>query len=236
MSFHGGLLGRGHRAWLFCPQAQARYLALADLLAVVAPIGLFFRPPRQFRERRVVGQGDGRALGDGVLHAAHPPDERRLPGRPAPRHPSQLYEAALEGLLLFVVLQIGLRVFRLQERPGLLTGIFLAGYGVFRVYRRILPRSERSFLGWFSMGMALSIPMWAGGRLLLLVRGAPKTARERARPAHRGADRGAGSDLRRAIHDDGAARSGHGVLRDARRIGRRAISSPRRKSARCSAN
>jgi len=77
-----------------------------------------------------------------------------------PRHPSQLYEAALEGLVLFAILQIGLRVFRLHERPGLQTGLFLAGYGAFRFFVEFFREPDGPFLGWFSMGMALSIPLW----------------------------------------------------------------------------
>ena len=83
-----------------------------------------------------------------------------------PRHPSQLYEAALEGLLLFAILQICLRVFRLHERPGLISAIFLAATASSASSSNSSASPTRQFLGWFSMGMALSIPVWlAGGAL-----------------------------------------------------------------------
>ena len=78
-----------------------------------------------------------------------------------PRHPSQLYEAALEGLLLFLILQICIRRFRLHERPGLVTAIFFTGYGAARFFVEFFRDSESMIYGWFSMGMALSLPMWA---------------------------------------------------------------------------
>ena len=86
---------------------------------------------------------------------------------PFPRHPSQLYEAALEGVLLIILMQIGLRVFRLHERPGLLTALFLAGYGTVRFFIEFFREPDTQFIGWFSMGMALSVVVWIGAALLL---------------------------------------------------------------------
>jgi phosphatidylglycerol:prolipoprotein diacylglycerol transferase len=83
------------------------------------------------------------------------------PAGPQPRYPSQLFEAALEGLVLFTILQIGMRVWRLHERPGLITAIFFAGYGLTRFFVEFFRDSESMIYGWFSMGMALSLPMWA---------------------------------------------------------------------------
>ena len=67
----------------------------------------------------------------------------------------------MEGLLLLAVLQICLRVFRMQDRPGLLTGIFLTGYGIARATAEVFRDSDTVYFGWFSVGMSLSIPMWA---------------------------------------------------------------------------
>ncbi len=83
-----------------------------------------------------------------------------------PRHPSQLYEAALEGVLLFVVLQICLRVFRLHERPGLISAVFLIGYGLIRFFLEFFREPDTPFLGWFSMGQALSVGLLVGGGYL----------------------------------------------------------------------
>jgi len=94
---------------------------------------------------------------------------------PVPRHPSQLYEAALEGIVLFVLLQVGLRVFKLHERPGLLTGLFFLGYGLFRFFVEFFREPDGPFLGWFSMGMALSIPLWAAAAAFLYVSLRPQT-------------------------------------------------------------
>jgi phosphatidylglycerol:prolipoprotein diacylglycerol transferase len=94
-----------------------------------------------------------------------------------PRHPSQLYEAALEGILLFVVLQICLRVFRLHERPGLISAIFLFGYGLLRFVVEFFREPDTPFIGWFSMGQALSVGLLlAGGYLAWHVLKQPKAA------------------------------------------------------------
>jgi len=85
----------------------------------------------------------------------------------APRHPSQLYEAALEGAVLFAVLQICFRRYRLHEKPGLLTALFFVGYGLARFFVEFFRDSESKLLGWFSMGMALSIPLWAAAAYFL---------------------------------------------------------------------
>lgn len=71
--------------------------------------------------------------------------------------------------MLFAIIQLGLRVFRLHERPGLQTGIFFAGYGVFRFCVEFLREPDGPFLGWFSMGMALSIPLWLAAAYLIWV-------------------------------------------------------------------
>jgi phosphatidylglycerol:prolipoprotein diacylglycerol transferase len=83
-----------------------------------------------------------------------------------PRHPSQLYEAALEGIALFLIMQIALRVFRAHRRPGLLSAIFFLGYGTFRFISEFFREPDTQFIGHVSMGMALSIPVWLGAGAL----------------------------------------------------------------------
>jgi phosphatidylglycerol:prolipoprotein diacylglycerol transferase len=95
-----------------------------------------------------------------------------------PRHPSQLYEAGMEGLLLFAIMQLALRRFHLHNRPGLLSGIFFALYGLFRYIAEIFRDSDTVFSGWLSVGQALSIPMWiaAAGLFWLAFRRSPAQA------------------------------------------------------------
>ena len=87
-------------------------------------------------------------------------------GGPLPRHPSQLYEAALEGALLLIVLNVLVWKFRAFARPGLLTGLFLTGYGVSRALVELVrePDAHIGFLfGSVTMGQILSLPMIAAG-------------------------------------------------------------------------
>jgi phosphatidylglycerol:prolipoprotein diacylglycerol transferase len=83
-----------------------------------------------------------------------------------PRHPSQLYEAALEGILLLLIMQVALRFFRANERPGLMSAIFFLGYGTFRFIVEWFREPDSQFIGPISMGMALSIPIWIAAALL----------------------------------------------------------------------
>jgi len=78
-----------------------------------------------------------------------------------PRHPSQLYEAALEGLLLFFVLRFAMYRWKIHHRPGLVVAWFLAGYGLARFFVEFFRDSESKLYDWFSMGQLLSLPMWA---------------------------------------------------------------------------
>ena len=168
MSFHGGLGGVAVALWLFCRRHKLELLRVSDLIAVVAPIGLFFGRLANF----VNGELWGRVtdVSWGMVFCTHHIREQfggNCPAGLQPRHPSQLYEAVLEGLVLFAIMQIGLRVFRLHERPGLQTGIFLAGYGAFRFLVEFFREPDGPFLGWFSMGMALSIPLWLAAIYLI---------------------------------------------------------------------
>ena len=168
MSFHGGLGGVAIALWLFCRRHKLELLRVSDLIAVVAPIGLFFGRLANF----VNGELWGRVtdVSWGMVFCTHHIREQfggKCPAGLEPRHPSQLYEAVLEGLVLFAIMQIGLRVFRLHERPGLQTGIFLAGYGAFRFLVEFFREPDGPFLGWFSMGMALSIPLWLAAIYLI---------------------------------------------------------------------
>ncbi|MDQ7728834.1 prolipoprotein diacylglyceryl transferase [Halomonas sp. SpR8] len=158
MSFHGGLVGVIAATLFFARKKRIAFMDMADFIAPLAPIGL----------------GAGR-LGNFI--------NQELPGRitdvpwalifpqvgPAPRHPSALYEMFLEGAVLFVVL------FWLSRRPrrrGLLSGVFLCGYGIFRFAVEFvrMPDAHIGFIAfdWVTMGHLLTLPMLLGGAALIL--------------------------------------------------------------------
>jgi phosphatidylglycerol:prolipoprotein diacylglycerol transferase len=154
MSFHGGFLGAAIAIALFARTRALPALPIFDLASAVAPIGLFFGRIANF----VNGELFGRA--SDVPWAMVFPN-----GGPEPRHPSQLYQAALEGLALFVIVQIAVRLGALK-RPGFVGGLFVAGYGVARIIGEEFrePDAQIGFLpGGLTMGMALSIPMLLAG-------------------------------------------------------------------------
>jgi len=163
MSFHGGLLSVVVALWLFCRNRKLDILKVGDLIAAATPIGLFFGRVANFINGELWGKVTTSPLG---MVFCNPAIRDRYHGEcPAgllPRYPSQLFEAALEGVLLFAVLQVAIRVFRLHERPGLIVAIFFLGYGCARFFVEFFRDSESMIAGssWFSMGMLLSIPMW----------------------------------------------------------------------------
>jgi phosphatidylglycerol---prolipoprotein diacylglyceryl transferase len=158
MSFHGGFLGCVLAVILFARRRGISILSLGDLTCAVAPIGLFLGRIANF----INGELWGRPTD--VAWAVVFPG-----GGLVPRHPSQLYEAALEGLLLLVVLALAIRAGALK-RPGLILGAFMLGYGVFRSFAELFrePDPQLGFLwGGLTMGMLLSIPLILVGALLI---------------------------------------------------------------------
>ncbi|HEX4078782.1 MAG TPA: prolipoprotein diacylglyceryl transferase [Rhizomicrobium sp.] len=156
MSFHGGLVGVAIAIWLFTRHRKLDILKIGDLVASVTPIGLFFGRIANFINGELWGK-----VTDVPWAMVFP----RAPDQ-LPRHPSQLYEAGMEGLLLFVIMQLGLRVFHLHDRPGLLAALFFTCYGIFRYIAEIFRDSDTVFPGWLSVGQALSIPMWVAAAVL----------------------------------------------------------------------
>jgi phosphatidylglycerol:prolipoprotein diacylglycerol transferase len=161
MSFHGGLIGVAVALVLFCRSRKLNTFHVGDLIATVAPIGLFFARIANFINAELWGKASDAPWAMVFCTENVIKTYGGCPAGLVPRHPSQLYEAALEGLVLFVIMQVCLRVFRLHERPGLLIAIFLTGYGAARFFVEFFRDSESMIYGWFSMGMALSLPMWA---------------------------------------------------------------------------
>ncbi|HXC54851.1 MAG TPA: prolipoprotein diacylglyceryl transferase [Rhizomicrobium sp.] len=168
MSFHGGLAGVALAVWLFCRRHKLQLLPVADMLAVVAPIGLFFGRIANFINGELWGKVSHVPWAM-VFCNQYLREHTGCPAGLEPRHPSQLYEAALEGIVLFVLLQFALRRLKFNERPGLLTGLFFLGYGAFRFFVEFFREPDGPFLGWFSMGMALSIPLWAAAGAFLWI-------------------------------------------------------------------
>lgn len=159
MSFHGGLIGvLAAGAWFARRQGRG-FFAVSDFLAPLVPPGL--------GAGRIANFVNGELWGK----PSDAPWAMIFPGAgPAPRHPSQLYEAVLEGLLLFAMLTAAAHTRRLAARPGTLAGIFFAGYGIARIVAELF-REPDAFLGFvvsgITMGQVLSIPMLLLGLYLV---------------------------------------------------------------------
>lgn len=159
MAFHGGLSGVILATWLYCRRHRLRYLAFMDIIACVTPIGLFFGRIANFINGELVGRVTDSPLGMIFPH-----------GGPLPRHPSQLYQAGLEGVVLFGILNLCVRIPRLRQREGFLCGVFLFGYGVLRSIGELFrePDQQLGFLaGGLSMGQWLCVPMLLAGLFLM---------------------------------------------------------------------
>jgi len=152
MSFHGGLLGVVTAIVLFCRSRKLNLVTIADLIAAATPIGLFFGRIANFINGELWGKITDVPWAM-VFPSAFPPG--------VPRHPSQLYEAAMEGILLFFLLRFLILRWQIHRRPGLVIAWFLACYGLFRFIAEFFRDSESKIYSWFSMGQALSLPMWA---------------------------------------------------------------------------
>lgn len=165
MSFHGGMLGVILAALWFCRRQSIPALRFGDRLAGVVPIGLGFGRLANFINGELWGR-----VSDAPWAMVFPT------GGPEPRHPSQLYQAAMEGVLLFILLQVLVRIPAIRAREGFVTGAFLAGYAVARMVGEVFrqPDAHLGFLfAGITMGQLLSVPMLAVGAVLML----------RARPA-----------------------------------------------------
>lgn len=160
MSFHGGLVGTALAIYLLAKRQNLSVLSLIDVCAAAVPIGLFLGRIANFIKPELWGR---------------PTDvswAMVFPGAgPLPRHPSQLYEAGLEGFVLFFVLFIAIRLGALR-RPGLIAGIFAVGYGVARIICEFFrePDPQLGFLfGGATMGMLLSLPLIVIGAVFIVL-------------------------------------------------------------------
>lgn len=168
MSFHGGALGVIVATWLFCRRRALDWVAFGDRIVCVVPIGLFFGRLANF----INGELWGRIAPEVPWAMVFPT------GGAEPRHPSQLYQAGLEGIALFVVLMLLVRSQALRARRGFLSGAFLAGYGVARMIGEVF-RQPDAHLGFLfagaTMGQLLSVPMVLVG-VWLMVQARPRGA------------------------------------------------------------
>lgn len=159
MSFHGGLLGVITAMVLFARKTGLPPLEVLDLAAVVTPIGLFFGRIANFINGELWGRVTDVPWAMIFPHAG-----------PEPRHPSQLYQAGLEGILLFALMFTLARRPRREEERGLLGGAFLVGYAVARSIGELFrqPDAHLGFLfAGITMGQLLSLPMLLFGLFLI---------------------------------------------------------------------
>jgi phosphatidylglycerol:prolipoprotein diacylglycerol transferase len=161
MSFHGGLIGTIVATIIFCKKNKIGVWPLFDLLACAAPIGLFFGRMANFINGELYGRPTD------VPWAMIFPT-----GGDLPRHPSQLYEAGLEGLVLFSVLLLAAKFTNIKAKAGALSGIFMSGYALSRMiiehFRE--PDEQIGFLfGDITTGQLLSIPMFIAGLVIIFV-------------------------------------------------------------------
>jgi phosphatidylglycerol:prolipoprotein diacylglycerol transferase len=161
MSFHGGFLGCVAAVMLFARNNGISILSLGDITTAVGPIGLFLGRLANFINSELWG----RPADASVPWAMVFPN-----GGPLPRHPSQLYEAGLEGILLFAILAVMIRMGALK-RPGLILGSFITIYAFARITGEFFrePDPQLGFLwGGLTMGMLLSIPMIIAGVIIIV--------------------------------------------------------------------
>lgn len=159
MSFHGGLIGVVVAELWYCRKHRINWLDVADFVAPAVPLGLFFGRIGNFINGELWGRVTDSPWGMVFPHAG-----------PEPRHPSMLYEAALEGVALFILLWW----YSSKPRPRMAVGsLFLIGYGSFRFLVEFVrqPDAHLGYIafGWLTMGHLLSLPMIILGVALIIV-------------------------------------------------------------------
>lgn len=161
MSFHGGALGMSAAIFYLCWRNGLNWLRAHDYISVVAPIGLFFGRLANFVNGELWGKVT--TVPWGIVFPT---------GGPYPRHPSQLYEAALEGALLFALLSFAFWKTQARYYPGRLVGLFMLGYGISRFLVEYYREADAQLMEFaqatgLHMGQWLTLPMIIGGAYLL---------------------------------------------------------------------
>ena len=158
MSFHGGLIGVIAAMFYFSRKTKKPFLSVADFLAPLVPIGLGAVRIGNFINQELWGKVTTAPWGMIFMQ-----------GGPAPRHPSQLYEAILEGAVLFMILWL----YSAKPKPrGAVAGLFLVCYGIFRFFIEFYREPDQNIgylaFSWLTMGQLLSLPMIVAGALFII--------------------------------------------------------------------
>ena len=181
MSFHGGLLGVVLAILLFARNQKIPLFSLGDLVAACVPIGLFFGRIANFINGELWGRPTEAPWGVVFCNDTIRATYGSCPAGEVARHPSQLYEAGLEGLALFVILRWATHHAGKLQQPGFVTGLFLVGYGFSRFLLEFVREPDahmpEALRGFVTMGMLLSVPMILVGGWLIW------RARRQATPA-----------------------------------------------------
>lgn len=171
MSFHGGLIGVTLAICWFAWKNKIRLLSLGDLVAPVVPIGLFFGRMANFINGELWGRPTDAPWGMVFCNRTIETMYGFCPAGDVARHPSQIYEAGLEGIALAVILWLAVYKGRLLAKPGYITGIFLFGYGLIRALLENVREPDAGKLSdlpfGLTMGMMLSVPMMLIGAWLI---------------------------------------------------------------------
>ncbi|MGE0767164.1 MAG: prolipoprotein diacylglyceryl transferase [Hyphomicrobiaceae bacterium] len=160
MAFHGGLVGSIVAMWIFARMKGVSAFTVWDIAAAAVPFGLFFGRTANFINAEVIGR------------VSDAPWAMVFPGAgPLSRHPVQLYEALLEGLVLFLILRWLTHTRYALKTPGLTGAAFLAGYGAFRMVCEVFKEDYSGLFGtpWLTSGMVYSVPMVAVGAVAMWV-------------------------------------------------------------------
>ena len=160
MSFHGGLLGIVASIILFSKKTKTNFFKFADIVSCVAPIGIFFGRIANFINGELYGKIS--TLPWAVIFPA---------GGSLPRHPSQIYEALLEGIILFVLINYVALKKQLLFKTGYISGLFLVSYSMLRIVSEIFRESDIHlglFFNYFSLGTLLSMATLVAGLVIII--------------------------------------------------------------------
>ena len=158
MSFHGGLIGTMFFSWVYAKKNKINYLQIMDSIACSAPIGIFLGRLANFINSELWGKVTN--VPWGIVFPN---------GGPLPRHPSQIYEAILEGLIILILLNFFIKI-KFFKKPGNISGLFLILYSSSRIFLEFfrVPDAHIGYIyGLLSLGMILSIPMFFLGIILI---------------------------------------------------------------------
>ncbi len=161
MSFHGGFIGVIIAVIYSSKSSKVPLMVFSDLISIVSPIGIFFGRIANFVNGELYGKVTNHKFG--MIFPK---------GGNLPRHPSQLYEALFEGLILFIILLLLMNVTNFFNKKGLMTGFFILLYGIFRFFVEFF-REPDIHIGYlyldFSMGQLLSLPMIIIGLFFIII-------------------------------------------------------------------